>query len=61
MKTEPKSPENPAKAPQPAPLQRDEANTPPQTPQMPKEIGGRRGPEPTRYGDWENGGKCVDF
>ena len=27
----------------------------------PAEIGGRRGPEPTRYGDWENGGKCVDF
>lgn len=26
-----------------------------------KEIGGRKGPEPTRYGDWENGGKCVDF
>ncbi len=27
----------------------------------PKEIGGRKGPEPTRYGDWENAGKCVDF
>jgi hypothetical protein len=26
-----------------------------------KEIGGRKGPEPTRYGDWENNGKCVDF
>ena len=26
------------------------------------EIGGRRdGPEPTRYGDWEIAGKCVDF
>lgn len=25
------------------------------------EIGGREGPEPTRYGDWEVGGKCVDF
>lgn len=25
------------------------------------EIGGRTGPEPTRYGDWENNGKCVDF
>ena len=25
------------------------------------EIGGRKGPEPTRYGDWENKGKCVDF
>lgn len=27
----------------------------------PKEIGGRNGPEPTRYGDWEMAGKCVDF
>jgi hypothetical protein len=28
---------------------------------MPAEYGGRKGPEATRYGDWENGGKCVDF
>ena len=28
---------------------------------QPKEIGGRGGLEPTRYGDWEVGGKCVDF
>jgi hypothetical protein len=27
----------------------------------PKEIGGREGLDPTRYGDWEIGGKCVDF
>lgn len=25
------------------------------------EIGGRSGPEPTRYGDWEKDGKCTDF
>jgi len=25
------------------------------------EIGGREGPEPTRYGDWEVQGRCVDF
>ncbi len=25
------------------------------------EIGGRKGPEPTRYGDWEVNGRCVDF
>jgi len=25
------------------------------------EIGGRSGPEPTRYGDWEKGGRCIDF
>jgi len=26
-----------------------------------KEIGGRKGPDPTRYGDWERNGRCVDF
>jgi hypothetical protein len=26
-----------------------------------KEIGGREGPEPTRYGDWEKAGRCIDF
>ena len=27
----------------------------------PEEIGGPSGPEPTRYGDWERKGICVDF
>lgn len=27
----------------------------------PQEVGGRDGPDPTRYGDWENNGRCVDF
>ena len=26
-----------------------------------KELGGRDGPEPVRYGDWENKGLAVDF
>lgn len=25
------------------------------------ETGGPQGPEPTRYGDWERKGRCVDF
>ncbi|HEY1992452.1 MAG TPA: DUF1674 domain-containing protein, partial [Gammaproteobacteria bacterium] len=29
--------------------------------QKPKEIGGPKGPEPTRYGDWEKNGRCIDF
>jgi hypothetical protein len=28
---------------------------------QPVEIGGRQGPEPTRYGDWELRGRCIDF
>ncbi len=27
----------------------------------PKEIGGRGGLDPTRYGDWEMAGRCIDF
>jgi len=27
----------------------------------PREIGGPSGPEPTRYGDWERKGRCIDF
>ncbi|MFK8030552.1 MAG: DUF1674 domain-containing protein [Gammaproteobacteria bacterium] len=25
------------------------------------EIGGRKGLDPVRYGDWEKGGRCIDF
>jgi hypothetical protein len=26
-----------------------------------EEIGGRGGLEPTRFGDWEKNGRCIDF
>jgi len=46
----------PAEAPAPAP------NLPPKPAvTLPKEIGGGKGPEPTRYGDWEHKGRCTDF
>jgi hypothetical protein len=25
------------------------------------ELGGPQGPEPTRFGDWEKNGRCIDF
>ena len=28
---------------------------------MVPETGGPAGPEPTRYGDWEKNGRCIDF
>lgn len=28
---------------------------------QPEEFGGREGPDPTRYGDWEKNGRCIDF
>ena len=49
--TKPESPPAADVAPKPA--------LPPATP-VP-EIGGRKGPDPTRYGDWEKDGRCVDF
>jgi len=31
-------------------------------PETVPEIGGRRdGTDPTRFGDWEKGGRCIDF
>lgn len=30
-------------------------------PDLPTELGGRDGPEPVRYGDWEKKGLAVDF
>lgn len=29
--------------------------------ERPTEVGGPKGPEPTRYGDWEVKGRCSDF
>lgn len=30
-------------------------------PKTDQETGGVAGPEPTRYGDWEKNGRCIDF
>ncbi|MFC1719637.1 DUF1674 domain-containing protein [Pseudomonadota bacterium] len=32
-----------------------------QSPPKPTEVGGPKGPEPTRFGDWEHRGRCSDF
>jgi hypothetical protein len=42
-----------------APLPLPKAQPAPKVPA--KETGGPKGPEPTRFGDWERSGKCVDF
>jgi hypothetical protein len=41
--------QSPGSAPKPAPAASE------------REIGGPKGPEPTRYGDWEINGRCSDF
>ena len=38
-----------------------ESKTSQQPEVKPKEVGGPKGPEPTRYGDWERKGRCIDF
>ena len=40
---------------------KDKPEAAPEPKPMPKEIGGPKGPEPTRYGDWEVKGRCTDF
>lgn len=43
-------------------LQKDPLKTNRQiTSKTAKEVNGRSGPEPTRYGDWEKNGRCIDF
>lgn len=54
-----------AEARKPAPPPDDRAADPPAVPEtVPEtlpETGGPKGPEPTRYGDWERKGRCIDF
>ena len=41
--------------------EKSEKNKAQTSPDKIAEIGGPQGPEPTRYGDWERKGRCVDF
>lgn len=43
------------------PKKEAEKDTSKTNPELTKEINGRSGPEPTRYGDWEKNGRCIDF
>jgi hypothetical protein len=54
---------NPTVAPKPVPAPKPPtADTEPAKPKTgSKEIGGPVGLEPTRYGDWEIKGRCIDF
>ncbi|MGH8209688.1 MAG: DUF1674 domain-containing protein [Steroidobacteraceae bacterium] len=46
--------------PRTSPLYASPSATPAEQPR-PREIGGPSGPEPTRFGDWEKKGRCIDF
>lgn len=48
----------------PAALPETPSDSPPDTVEpsdQTPEHGGRDGPDPTRYGDWEKNGRCIDF
>ena len=48
----------------PVAKQREGEGQPAASHQPPKKVpekGGPEGPEPTRYGDWERKGRCIDF
>lgn len=45
----------------PAADEHDSARKVPGNTVPPTEIGGRKGPDPTRFGDWEKDGRCIDF
>jgi len=49
-----------ARSKEPAATEPDKAKKPAEGGKA-KESGGPSGPEPTRYGDWERNGICVDF
>jgi hypothetical protein len=53
-------PEPPAVDAVPTPAEPEPAPAPARA-TRPREIGGRNGPDPTRYGDWEKAGRCIDF
>jgi hypothetical protein len=63
MRPIPENDPDDAQAPDEAPVS-DAAERDTGTPardERPVEIGGRDGLDPTRYGDWEKGGRCIDF
>jgi hypothetical protein len=47
--------------PQPRPEQGGQSAAVPAPLPKSREVGGREGPEPTRFGDWELRGRCIDF
>jgi len=56
-----KTPEAPTAVPDNGDAGPADPSKPDDEPTSPKEIGGRPGPDPTRYGDWEKNGRCIDF
>ncbi|MBU6212001.1 MAG: DUF1674 domain-containing protein [Gammaproteobacteria bacterium] len=63
MQHDPQGVGRPASAAVPVPVSKPEASPDDAVVRgpAPTEIGGPSGPEPTRFGDWEKNGRCIDF
>ena len=60
--SDPETPESEPTAPAPAEAEPVAPEHVPPREKAPREIGGREsGLDPTRYGDWEKNGRCIDF
>lgn len=60
--SDPETPEPEPTAPAPAEAEPVAPSHVPPREKVPREIGGREsGLDPTRYGDWEKNGRCIDF
>lgn len=56
-----KSAGNPDRGQAASPVDEETRGGPGDQPSKSREIGGPAGPDPTRYGDWERKGRCIDF
>jgi len=56
------NPNSPSSDPATPPSEGSESGVPAPAPAPESEAGGREsGLDPTRYGDWEKNGRCIDF
>ena len=53
--------ESPGESPGESGAPQDATAKPQSQASAPREVNGPKGPEPTRYGDWEQKGRCSDF
>jgi hypothetical protein len=61
LEPDPPKETNPNRDPEPSRGREDNPVPAARRPAAPREVGGRGGLDPTRYGDWEKNGRCIDF
>lgn len=61
LEPDPPKETNPNKDPEPSQGREENPDPAARRPAAPREVGGRGGLDPTRFGDWEKNGRCIDF